>query len=288
MARPLRIQFPGAVYHVTTRGDRQERIFEDTHDREAFLALLARALQRYSAMALAYCLMDNHYHLVVYTRLANLSSLMKHINGITTQAHNRRHGKSGHLFQGRFKAILVDQDAYLLEVCRYVDLNPVRAGMVSNPTDWPWSSYRAHVGTAAVPQWLDTAGVHAQLLGSMPDTPKAAARGRKLYAQLVASARNLPLWDQALNKQVYLGDDDFVQRMQAMAAPAQASSREVPKPQRSLPRTYAQWLRVCGTREEAMRCAHQQSGLTMTAIAKETGLTVARVSQLIAKAEAGG
>jgi putative transposase len=285
MARPLRIQFPGAVYHVTSRGDRREAIFEDDHDRLAFLAVLARALQRYSAMALAYCLMDNHYHLVIYTRLANLSALMKHINGVTTQAQNRRHGKSGHLFQGRFKAILVDQEAYLLEVCRYVDLNPLRAGMRTDPANWPWSSYRAHVGLAAAPDWLDTPAVHAHLLGHAPTGAADTKRGCKKYAQLVSAARGLRLWDQALNKQVYLGDDDFVQRMQAQAVPSQAHSKEVPKAQRSLPKTLAQWLHVCETREDAMRCAHQQSGMTMTAIGQEAGLTVARVSQLIAKAE---
>jgi putative transposase len=285
MARALRIQFPGALYHVTSRGDRREAIFDDDLDRQAFLTVLARSLERFSAMALAYCLMDNHYHLVVYTRLANLSALMKHINGVTTQAHNRRHGKSGHLFQGRFKAILVDQDAYLLEVCRYVDLNPVRAGMRKDPADWPWSSYCAHVGLVAAPEWLDTGGVHAHLLNHAVTQANDQARGRQKYAQLVSSARGLHLWEQALNRQVYLGDDDFVRRMQARLAPSQVRSKEVPKAQRSLPKTYAQWLLVCDTREQAMRCAHQQSGLTMTAIGEEAGLSAARVSQLIAKAE---
>ena len=127
MARPLRIEFPGAVYHVTSRGDRREAIFVDDQDRHALLEVVAQALSRFDAQALAYCLMDNHYHFVLHTRQANLSLLMRHINGVYTQAFNRRHGKAGHLFQGRFKAILVDRDAYLLEVCRYVDLNPVRA-----------------------------------------------------------------------------------------------------------------------------------------------------------------
>ena len=111
MARPLRIEFPGAVYHVTSRGDRDEDIFVDDQDRQA--------LSRFDAEALAYCLMGNHYHFVLHTRQANLSLLMRHVNGVYTQTYNRRHHKVGHLFQGRFKAILVDRDAYLLEVCRY-------------------------------------------------------------------------------------------------------------------------------------------------------------------------
>ena len=126
MARPLRIEFPGAVYHVTARGDRREDIFVDDKDRQALLAVVAQASSRFDAQALAYCLMDNHYHFVLHTRQANLSLLMRHINGVYTQAYNRRHGQVGHLFQGRFKSILVDRDAYLLEVVRYVDLNPVR------------------------------------------------------------------------------------------------------------------------------------------------------------------
>ncbi|MHB1246055.1 MAG: transposase, partial [Sulfuriferula sp.] len=142
MTRPLRIEFPGALYHVTSRGDRREPIFEDDADRQAFMGIVALALDRFDACALAFCLMGNHYHLVLHTRQPNLSALMRQINGVYTQAYNRRHAKVGHLFQGRFKAILVDRDAYLLEVCRYVDLNPVRAAMVADPAQWPWSSYR--------------------------------------------------------------------------------------------------------------------------------------------------
>src|SRR5574337_400225 len=143
MARPFRIEFPGATYHVTARGDRREPIFEDDEDRKVFLQITGLALRRCDSSALAYCLMGNHYHLVLHTRQGGLSGLMRQVNGVYTQAYNRRHSKVGHLFQGRFKAVLVDRDAYLLEVCRYVDLNPVRAALVADPADWPWSSYRA-------------------------------------------------------------------------------------------------------------------------------------------------
>src|SRR5437868_13841465 len=115
MSRPLRIEFPGTVYHVTSRGDRREPIFEDDVDREALLATVAHAMERFDAEVLAYCLMGNHYHFVLHTRQANLSVLMRHVNGVYTQSFNRRHGKVGHLFQGRFKAILVDRDAYLIQ-----------------------------------------------------------------------------------------------------------------------------------------------------------------------------
>jgi REP element-mobilizing transposase RayT len=139
MSRPLRVEFPGALYHVTARGDRREPIFEDDEDRRALLEVLSRALERFDASYLAYCLMSNHYHFVLETHRANLSRLMRHVNGVYTQRCNRRHQRVGHLFQGRFKAILVDRDAYLLEVCRYVDLNPVRARLVKRAEDWAWS-----------------------------------------------------------------------------------------------------------------------------------------------------
>jgi putative transposase len=115
MSRPLRIEFPGAIYHLTSRGDRREPIYVDDDDRRAWLSALAHAVKRFDAHVLAYCLMGNHYHVVLHTRQPNLSMLMRQLNGVYTQAFNRRHGKVGHVFQGRFKAILVDRDAYLLE-----------------------------------------------------------------------------------------------------------------------------------------------------------------------------
>jgi putative transposase len=129
MSRPLRIEFSGAVYHVTSRGDRREPIYRDDADRLAHLNVLAQAMDRFDAQVLAYCLMGNHFHVVLHTRSANLSKLMRHVNGVYTQRFNRRHGLSGHLLQGRFKAILVDRDAYLLALCRYVERNPVAAGL---------------------------------------------------------------------------------------------------------------------------------------------------------------
>jgi len=134
MSRPLRIEFPGAIYHVTSRGDRREPIFDDDVDRGALLGVLAQAMERFDAQVLAYCLMGNHYHFVLHTRQGNLSLLMRHLNGVYTQAYNRRHAKVGHLFQGRFKAILVDRDAYLLEVCRYVQDVGVRSCLLPPPS----------------------------------------------------------------------------------------------------------------------------------------------------------
>ena len=184
MARPPRIEIPGALYHVTSRGDRREPIFADNFDRNALLDVLADGLTRLDATVLAYCLMGNYYHLVVCTRQANLSRLMRHVNGVYTQRFNRRHGLVGHLFQGRFKSILVDHQSYLLEVCRYVDLNPVRAGLVAQPGDWPWSSFSAHTGRYAGPPWLDSQALWSALLAEPVSTPAQAMLGASRYVDL--------------------------------------------------------------------------------------------------------
>ena len=146
MARPLRIEFPGAVYHITSRGNERKKIFWDDQDRELYLARLDQIHERFHWHVHAYVLMSNHCHLLVETPMANLSRGMRQLNGVYTQEFNRRHGRVGHLFQGRFKAILVEEDNYLLEVSRYIILNPVRAGMVERPEEYRWSSYPSIIG----------------------------------------------------------------------------------------------------------------------------------------------
>ncbi|WIV97163.1 REP-associated tyrosine transposase [Kinneretia aquatilis] len=287
MTRPLRIEFPGAVYHVTARGNRREPIFESDDDRALLLAIVGQTMKRFDAVIVAYCLMGNHYHWVLGTRLANLSALMQQLNGIYTQAFNRRHGKVGHVFQGRFKAILVDRDSYLLEVCRYVELNPVRAQMVPQPGDWPWSSYRAHCGLAPPLPWLDTAGLHAHLLGREPRSDQERALAASRYAELVEAARDLRLWEEGLRQQIYLGDEAFVERTLAEheRRPATSKASDIPRQQRSEPKSLQQWQHDYPDRAEALWMAHTRSGIKMTALAAELGLSVARVSQLIRKYE---
>ncbi|MHB1331380.1 MAG: transposase [Sulfuriferula sp.] len=281
MTRPLRIEFPGALYHVTSRGDRREPIFEDDADRQAFVGIVALALDRFDACALAFCLMDNHYHLVLHTRQPNLSALMRQINGVYTQAYNRRHAKVGHLFQGRFKAILVDRDAYLLEVCRYVDLNPVRAAMVADPAQWSWSSYRAHTGLTTAPAWLDTPAVHGYLLGYEAVSDEDRSLAARRYATLVAHGKNVRLWDDALKGQIYLGDTAFMTRMQALLTSEQAGAVEVPSVQRRAYHRSLTYFFNNHPRNEAIALAHATGGYTMSAIAKEAGLSVSRISRIV-------
>jgi putative transposase len=154
MARPLRITFPGAFYHITSRGNERKKVFKSKRDREKFLEYLESATQRYDAVIHVYCLLDNHYHLLLETPSGNLSQIMRHINGAYTTYCNVKRKRSGHLFQGRYKAILVDADEYAKELSRYIHLNPVRAEMVATPEEYDWSSYQYYIGRKKPPEWL--------------------------------------------------------------------------------------------------------------------------------------
>ena len=156
MTRPLRVEYPGALYHVIHRGNNQETIFKNDRDRRMFLDYVNKTSERFSILIHTYCLMSNHFHLLVETPEPNLSVAMQWINVSYATYFNRKHRRSGHLFQGRFKAILVDADAYLKHLSRYIHLNPVRANMVSNPEEYEWSSYAAYIGERKPPQFLET------------------------------------------------------------------------------------------------------------------------------------
>ena len=154
MSRPLRLDHAGALWHVTARGNERREIFVDDEDRREFLRLLGRSVGLFGWKLHAWVLMSNHFHLFVATPEATLSRGMRQLDGDYAQYFNRRHGRGGHVFQGRFKAVLVQREAHLLELARYVVRNPVRAGLTKSPEDWPWSSYRATAGLEPVPEWL--------------------------------------------------------------------------------------------------------------------------------------
>lgn len=156
MSRPLRLQYPGALYHVISRGNERRDIFKDDSDRAVFLGILKDVWESCRWLCHAYCLMDNHYHLLIETPQANLVVGMRQLNGVYAQRYNRRHNRVGHLFQGRYKSALVDKEEYLLELSRYIVSNPVRAGMVEEPGLWRWSSYRATAGYEDPPGFLYT------------------------------------------------------------------------------------------------------------------------------------
>ena len=170
MARPLRICFPGAIYHITSRGNARETCFRDDIDKLIFLRILGQAIERYGWLCVAYCLMDNHYHLVIETPQPNLSTGMRHLNGNYARVFNNRHDRCGHVFQARFRSILIDEGPYFLAACRHVVRNPVRAGSCARPGEYRWSSYRGTAGVADpdLPLALD------RLLGSFAPTIRAA------------------------------------------------------------------------------------------------------------------
>jgi len=224
MARPLRIEFAGALYHVTARGDRREDIYENNGDREAFISILADVCTKYNWMCHAYCLMDNHYHLLIETPDGNLSKGMRQLNGLYTQTYNRTHRRPGHVFQGRYKAILVEKDSYLREIARYIVLNPGRAGMMETARDWPWSSYRATVGLCETPVFLTVDWLLAGFGGG-----KAVAVKR--YEQFVSEGKARPSPWKQLRSQICLGSEQFVEKMHRLIDGDQELS-EIPLAQR--------------------------------------------------------
>ncbi len=154
MSRPLRLEYPGAWYHAMNRGRRGDDIFSGSNDYETFVTLLQEAAELWGVRVSAYCLMKNHYHVVLQTPLGNLSRFMRHINGVYTQRYNRSHGYDGQLFRGRYKSILVEEDSYLLELVRYIHRNPLRAGLVERLSDYPWSSHQSYLSSSVKWDWL--------------------------------------------------------------------------------------------------------------------------------------
>ena len=228
MARPLRIEYDGALYHVTSRGNERKSIFKDDTDRELFLGTLTQVVERFHWLCHAYCLMNNHYHLVIETPDGNLSKGMRQLNGVYTQAFNRRHHRVGHLFQGRFKAILVQKDSHFLEVCRYVVLNPVRARAVKHPRGWAWSSYRATAGQSSLPRCLTV----AEIWGHFGQRRGAA---RQKYQEYVREGiGQATIWED-LEAQSLLGLEGFAEALKDHVA-GKRRVREIPREQRLIGR----------------------------------------------------
>lgn len=283
MARPLRLQFPGGIYHVTARGNDRRPIFEDDDDCARFLIVLASIVARYHVLCHAYCLMGNHYHLLLETPEANLSLAMRQLNGVYTQRFNRRHERCGHLLQGRFGAQLVDGDAYLREVCRYIVLNPVRAGLVAHPRQWRWSSFHATAGEAAIPGFLTVDWVQA--LGGAKTRGEALPRYTTfIEAGIGETATTL---DQFRSKAA-VGDGVFMARMGERCRRA-ARSTEIPRAQRFAGRpTLSQLFRGITSRAERNACAVlavREHGYAMREVAEFLGRHYATVSRALAHAD---
>lgn len=273
MARPLRLEYSGALYHVTSRGDRREDIYVDDEDRGRWLDVLGEVCERFNWTVHAYCQMTNHYHLLVETVDGNLSRGMRHLNGQYTQSINRRHGLVGHLFQGRYKAILVQKEAYLLELSRYVVLNPVRAKMVRRPEMWRWSSYPAHAGLADCPAWLDSDWLLVQFA-------KRRTTAIKRYAAFVADGRGVASPLDNVRHQLALGDDDFV--AQAVHDSAPENLRDVSRAQRrALAKPLAYYLQHYTDPKQGMAEAYRSGAYTMREIGEVFAVHEMTVSRAV-------
>lgn len=218
MARPLRIEYAGALHHVMARGNARAKVYADDDDREAFLAEFARVCDRFDWVGWAYCLMGNHYHLLVETRRPTLSRGMRELNGIYTQRFNRRHQREGHVFQGRYKSVLVDKNRYLLELSRYIVLNPVRAGWCTQADGWQWSSYRAVMSMTQAPDRLAVEGILKQF-------GAGSGVARRAFARLVSAGVGVADPTADVSGQVFLGNEAFVARVTRKSTPP---SQKVP------------------------------------------------------------
>jgi REP element-mobilizing transposase RayT len=278
MARPLRIEFDGAVYHVTSRGNERKAIFKDDSDRKLFLDTLARVNDRFHWLCHAYCLMNNHYHLVIETPDGNLSKGMRQLNGVYTQAYNRRHHRPGHVFQGRFKAILVQKESHFLEVCRYVVLNPLRAKAVKEPGGWKWSSYRATVGKETRHRCLT---VDAILL----EFGNRRGLAREKYREFVRDGIGRDsLWED-LKGQSLLGEEGFVEGLLPHVA-EKRKMREIPRGQRyigrpSLAVLFTETKGRRSIRDRQIVNAVEKHGYSQIEIANYLNLHYSTVSRLL-------
>jgi putative transposase len=207
MARPLRIAFPGAFYHVLVRGNQRQDVFFDNQDRQAYLERVKRYKNELQFIFYAYALMVNHVHLLIETPTASISKIMQRINLTYTQYFNKKYEKVGHLFQGRYKALLCDRDEYLLSLIRYIHLNPVRANLVKEPQDYPWSSHRDYL--AGKEDLVDT----KRALRFFSDRALQARRQYKDFVdEALGQGKNESLY-QGLQQQI-LGSDEFTKEVE--------------------------------------------------------------------------
>ena len=279
MSRPLRIEYPGAVYHVTSRGNEKKPVFKDDNDRQNFLNTLQHVNKRYNWICHTYCLMTNHYHLLIETPDGNLSIGMRQLNSVYTQLFNKRHGRTGHLFQGRYKAILIQKDSHLLEVCRYVVLNPVRAKMVDKPEGWKWSSYLATGGKAKphpclTPDWV--LGQFSRKQG------KAEQEYRKFVSWGIGKAT---IWTE-VRGQAVLGEEGFIDQF-VDHLKKHKKIPEIPRSQRHADRPVLDKLFGAGQshtgqkRRKIITEAIEQYGYRQKEIADHLGLHYSLISRIV-------
>lgn len=283
MARQLRIQFPGALYHITHRGNERKSIFLDNKDKEIFLDLLSFVIDRFGWRCHAYVLMPNHYHFLIETPIANLSRGMMQLNSIYTQRFNRRHKRVGHLFQGRFKSYLVEKEPYLLELSRYIVLNPVRARLVAHPGEWEWSSYNATIGKITKPDFLNVEWILSQF-------GRNKIKAVESYDEYVNGGYASEFPKEELVGEAVLGSEKFLNEINYhLNREGIDNLKEIPRAQRYSPRIqldeiFQKGRRPGKTRNELIFTAYTDFDFTMREIADYLEVHYATVSRAI-KAE---
>ena len=284
MARALRIQFPGAFYHVTSRGNERQPVFKSPRDRKKFLSYLESATERYGAVVHVYCLLDNHYHLLLETPLGNLSKIMQHINGAYTTYFNIKRERSGHLFQGRYKAILVEADAYAKELSRCIHLNPVRASMVKTPEEYKWSSCRYYTVERKAPSWLQ----RGFILSYFHTKPAAAMKIYRNFVQrLLEKEYKSPL--AKLSHSVILGSTEFVDEITDRILRGKPANRELPALRETISRPGLDYIEQVAdatlqqderlARQVKLYLCHRYSGKRLREIGKRFGVSESGVTQ---------
>ncbi len=272
MSRPIRIEVPGAVYHVTSRGHAQQPIFQDDEDHQFFVEWLGKIVQRFHWQCHAYCLLPDHYHLVIETGQANLSAGMRELNGSYTQRYNRRYGRHGPVMQGRFKAIVLERAAFLLPVCRHVVLNPLRrpGKGLRQLEKYRWSSYPACAGLAEPVPGLAMDNLLAEF-------GKRKKRASERFAEYIKQGigQGSP-WGQ-VQRQILLGSDDFVASMQGLMTIEAKRKPKIERP--TLKKIFAR-VKDRGARNEAIRKANREYLYRLHEIGSFVGLHLSTVSKI--------
>lgn len=283
MARPLRIEYPGAFYHITSRGNARQDIFKGDSERIKFLSYLESATKRYGAVIHVYCLMGNHYHILLETPLGNLSQIMHHINGAYTTYFNIKRQSSGHLFQGRYKAIVIDANEYAAELSRYIHLNAIRAGIVDSPEQYRWSSYRCYVGKEKIPKWLKLNFI----LGYF-DKRKSIAKKKyhKFVNVLVDKEYDSPLTGTVAS--TILGGSDFVKDLKDKYLTSKKRDRNLPALRELSKASTTEIIKEVNSifakdpslaKKIAIYLCHKHSGRTLKEIGAHFGIGESGVSQ---------
>jgi REP element-mobilizing transposase RayT len=261
-----------------SRGNNKQNIFLNDHDHERFFDIYSDIVKKLGWVTCAWCLMSNHFHLVVETPVPNLSEGMRLLNGIYTQYFNNNHVRVGHLFQGRFRSILVEKNRYLMELVRYVVLNPVRSGQVKSPVDWRWSSYRSTAGIGSCPDWFDPGWLLELVSEGIGNREKQQEIYMEFIGQSINNEKDLM---EKVQQQIYLGDEAFIESVQNKCPP-DGTDPDIVREQRRRPLSFIEeYLREYRDRREAMARAYLDGEFSQAEIARHFGVHYSTVSKAV-------